>query len=132
MVEEVVMLGNRDAVATIAIKDVEGARKFYEGKLGLKPEPSEERQVLVYKSGNSLIFVYESQYAGTNKATSATWVVDDVHEVAQSLKRNGVEFEHYDFPNIIHEGDVHVSGKNKAAWFRDPDGNILSIVQDTK
>jgi catechol 2,3-dioxygenase-like lactoylglutathione lyase family enzyme len=101
------MLGNRDAIATIAVKDVEVARKFYEGKLGLKPEPSEERQVLAYKS-------------------------DDVHEVAQSLKRNGVEFEHYDFPNIIHEGDVHVSGKNKAAWFKDPDGNILSIVQDTK
>jgi catechol 2,3-dioxygenase-like lactoylglutathione lyase family enzyme len=122
------MLGDKDAIATIAVKSVEVARRFYEDKLGLKEEPSEEPGVLVCKSGNSVIFIYESKYAGTNKATSATWAVDDVQTVVQALKSKGVVFEHYEFPNTTREGDVHVSGKTKAAWFKDPDGNILSLV----
>src|SRR5688572_7521360 len=67
--KEVGMLANKDAIATIGVKDTEVARKFYEGKLGLKQEPSEEAGVLAYKSGNSVILVYESKFAGTNKAT---------------------------------------------------------------
>jgi catechol 2,3-dioxygenase-like lactoylglutathione lyase family enzyme len=125
------MLGDKDAIATIAVKSVEVARKFYEGKLGLAEEPSEERGVLVCKSGNSLIFIYESEYAGTNKATSATWAVDDIQAVVQALKSRGVAFEHYDFPNTTREGDVHVTGNTKVAWFKDPDGNILSLVNQS-
>ena len=126
------MLGDKNAIATIAVKDVEVARNFYEDKLGLKPEPSEERSVLVCKSGDSVIFIYESQHAGTNKATSATWAVDDIQEVVHSLKSKGITFEHYDFPKTTLEGDVHVSGKRKVAWFKDPDGNILSLVNDAR
>jgi predicted enzyme related to lactoylglutathione lyase len=124
------MLGDKNAIATIAVKDVEVAKKFYEGKLGLKPEPSEEPSVLVCKSGDSVIFIYESEYAGTNKATSATWAVADVEEVVRSLKSKGIAFEHYDFPNTTLDGDVHVSGQTKVAWFKDPDGNILSLVNE--
>jgi len=126
------MLGDNDAIATIAVKNVEVARDFYVGKLGLKQEPSEEPVVLVCKSGNSVIFIYESQYAGTNKATSCTWAVDDVQEVVQALKSKGIVFEHYDLPNTTREGDVHVAGKTKVAWFKDPDGNILSLVNQTR
>jgi catechol 2,3-dioxygenase-like lactoylglutathione lyase family enzyme len=124
------MVGDKNAIATIAVKDVEVARKFYEGKLGLKPEPSEEPSVLVCKSGDSVIFIYESEYAGTNKATSATWAVADVEEVVRSLKSKGIAFEHYDFPNTTLDGDVHVSRQTKVAWFKDPDGNILSLVNE--
>lgn len=122
------MLGDKDAIATLAVKDVEVARKFYEGKLGLKPEPSEESDVVICKSGNSVIFIYKSEYAGTNKATAVTWAVDDVHGVVQALKSKGIAFERYDFPDTTLEGDVHVSGNTKAAWFKDPDGNILALV----
>ena len=72
--------------------------------------------------------MYESQYAGTNKATAVTWAVPDVTETAARLKEKGVKFERYDFPGVTHEGDVHVMGTRKNAWFIDPDGNILSIV----
>ena len=123
------MLENKTAAATIAVKDIDAAKKFYEGKLGLKPEASEESEVLEFKSGDTPIFVYKSQFAGTNKATAATWVVDDdIKEVVKALKEKGITFEHYDFPDMKLEGDLHVSGNMKAAWFKDPDGNILALV----
>ena len=123
------MLGDRDAVATIAVKSVAAAGKFYEGKLGLKPGPSTEEGVREYRSGNSRVLVYESRYAGTNQATAATWIVpDDLEKVVAALKAKGVAFEHYDMPGVTRKGDVHLTGRTKAAWFKDPDGNILAIV----
>jgi catechol 2,3-dioxygenase-like lactoylglutathione lyase family enzyme len=124
------MLGSTDAVATLAVTDIDRARRFYEGKLGLAVMPSPEPAVLLLKSGNSKIIVYASEYSGTNKATAATWPVKDVEGTVKELKRKGVTFEHYDFPGVKMEGDVHVMGKSKAAWFKDPDGNILAIVSE--
>jgi predicted enzyme related to lactoylglutathione lyase len=125
------MLGNNDAFATIAVKDVKSAKTFYEDTLGLTQEETQEQGVLSYKSGNSRVLVYESQFAGTNKATAATWVIEDQFEnVVQTLKAKGVVFEHYDFPGMTRQGDVHVGGNGnmKAAWFKDPTGNILALV----
>jgi hypothetical protein len=85
--------------------------------------------LIVFKSGNSTINVYQSQYAGTNQATAVTWIVgEDVEEIVRALKAKGVTFEHYDMPDMTREGDVHVGGNMKVAWFKDPDGNILNIV----
>jgi catechol 2,3-dioxygenase-like lactoylglutathione lyase family enzyme len=122
------MLANKDAVATVAVKDLKAAKKFYGDTLGLKPTPVPEPEVLNYKSGNSTLLVYKSQFAGSNKATSVTWIVDDVDGTVRDLKAKGVSFEHYDFPGMTRKGDVHVAGKSKAAWFKDPDGNILAVV----
>lgn len=123
------MLGTKDVMATIAVKDLSAARRFYETALGLAVRPTRERGVLMCTSGRSTVLVYESQYAGTNKATAATWVVgDDVQGVVQALKAKGVSFEHYDFPETRREGDVHIMGDVKAAWCKDPDGNILALV----
>jgi catechol 2,3-dioxygenase-like lactoylglutathione lyase family enzyme len=122
------MLGDTDAIATLPVKDLTAASEFYEGKLGLKRVQSEEASVLNYKSGNSMILVYESQYAGTNQGTAATWAVEDVDALVRDLKSKGVTFERYEMPNVKHEGDVHVFGKRRNAWAKDPDGNILSIV----
>ena len=122
------MLADKDAVATVAVKDLKAAKKFYGDTLGLKPTPVPEPEVLNYKSGNSTVLVYKSQFAGSNKATSVTWIVDDVEGTVKDLKGKGVAFEHYDFPGMTRKGDVHVAGKSKAAWFKDPDGNILAVV----
>jgi len=122
------MLENTDAIATIGVKDLKAAKKFYEGTLGLKPASSEEKGGVTYKSGKSSVLVYESRYAGTNKATSATWVVDDAEKVVKDLKAKGVRFEHYDLPGLTRQGDLHVAGKFKGAWFKDPDGNILHVL----
>jgi hypothetical protein len=76
-----------------------------------------------------MINVYRSKYAGTNQATALTWVVgDEVENVVESLKAKGISFEHYDMPDITREGEVHIGGNMKVAWFKDPDGNILNII----
>ena len=123
------MLGNKDAAANIAVKNLETAKKFYEDILGLTQVGAEGQELIVFKSGNSTINVYRSQYAGTNRATAVTWVVGgEMEGVVQQLKSKGVAFEHYDMPEMTREGDIHVAGTMKVAWFKDPDGNILNIV----
>jgi catechol 2,3-dioxygenase-like lactoylglutathione lyase family enzyme len=122
------MLGDTNAIATIAVHDVEAAKKFYGGKLGLQLV-SDEMGNATYKTGNTTLLVYKSDYAGTNKATSATWLVDDVEGLVKTLKAKGVVFEHYDLPGLTRNGDVHLAGKYKLAWFIDPDGNIHHLFQ---
>jgi catechol 2,3-dioxygenase-like lactoylglutathione lyase family enzyme len=123
------MLGNSDAVANIAVKDLETARVFYQDTLGLEPVDKEDDELIVFQSGKTKLNVYRSQYAGTNQATAVTWAVgDDVEGIATALKAKGVTFEHYDMPGMTRQGDVHLSRNFKIAWFKDPDGNILSIA----
>lgn len=69
------MLNNANAVANIAVKNIEISRKFYQDTLGLKQVGAEDAELIVLKSGSSTINVYRSQYAGTNKATAVTWAV---------------------------------------------------------
>jgi catechol-2,3-dioxygenase len=122
------MLADRNAMATIAVKDLAVARKFYEDTLHLKKSGPDDPEFSTYKSGNSEIMLYKSQYAGTNKATAATWRVGNMlDEIVRTLKNAGVAFEHYDMPDARREGDVHMFGDFKAVWFKDPDGNILHI-----
>ena len=121
------MLSDKDAVATVAVKSLERAKNFYEQTLGLT-KIMENEEVLAFKSGRSTLFVYRSQYAGTNHATAVTWVADEVEDIVNTLKGRGVSFEHYDLPNMTRQGDLHVAGTMKAAWFKAPDGNIFSVV----
>lgn len=125
-------LSTSDAVATIGVKDVKTARTFYEEKLGLAPEEIREDDVVTYASGDTRIFVYKSDFAGTNRATAVTWVVGDVDAVVTDLRKKGVQFEHYEMPGAKLEGDVHVAGDMRAAWFQDPDGNILALVSEAE
>ena len=123
------MLSNKNALANIAVKNLEISRKFYENILGLEEIDSVGEEVVVYKCGNAAIIVYQSQYAGTNKATSATWVVgEDMEVLVKELNSKGVQFEHYDMSNTTLKGDIHFDGDMKVAWFKDPDGNILNII----
>jgi catechol 2,3-dioxygenase-like lactoylglutathione lyase family enzyme len=123
------MLGNKDAAANIAVKNLEVAKRFYKETLGLREEEAEVEGVIVFRSGNSTIFVYQSEYAGTNKATAVTWMVGgEMEDIVQTLRSKGVTFEHYDMPDAKREGDIYVFGDMKVAWFKDPDGNILNIA----
>ncbi len=123
------MLGHKDASTNIAVKNLAIAKKFYIDTLGLTEIGSEDEELIVLKSGNTTIYVYQSQYAGTNQATAVTWVVgENIDEVVQELKTNGVTFEHYDMQDMTLEGDIHIFGNMKVAWFKDPDGNILNIA----
>lgn len=123
------MLKNRDAVANVAVKDLETARQFYERTLGLKQVDEQDGEVIVFKSGNSLLNVYRSEFAGTNRATAVTWSVgDEIEKQVRELREKGVQFEHYDMPGMQRKGDIHSAGNMKVAWFKDPDGNILNLI----
>jgi catechol 2,3-dioxygenase-like lactoylglutathione lyase family enzyme len=124
------MLGDKDATANIAVKNLETAKKFYVDTLGLKQVGAEDQELIVLKSGNSTVNVYRSEYAGTNQATTVTWLVgEDIQSLVQELRAKGVVFEHYDnMLGVTREGDIHIAGNMKVAWFKDPDGNILNIA----
>ncbi|HZK77057.1 MAG TPA: VOC family protein [Candidatus Kapabacteria bacterium] len=123
------MLNAKNAVATIAVKDLSAAGKFYEETLGLKKIDKQGEEALTFQSGNSKLFVYRSQFAGTNQATTVTWTVgSEIEEIVRTLKAKGVTFEHYDMPGMTRTGDIHGQGEMKAAWFKDPDGNIIGLV----
>jgi catechol 2,3-dioxygenase-like lactoylglutathione lyase family enzyme len=123
------MLGDQPAAATLAVSDLGRAREFYEAKLGLAAIDEPPGSVL-YRSGSSVVLVYESEYAGTNRATAASWAVgDEFDAIVDDLRSKGVTFEHYDdLPETTREGDIHVMGELKGVWFKDPDGNILSLI----
>ncbi|MET0555363.1 MAG: VOC family protein [Vicinamibacteria bacterium] len=123
------MLATRNATATVAVKDIEGARRFYGGTLGLHAIDVPEKEVAAYQAGATQLLVYKSEFAGTNRATSVTWNVgSDVDAIARDLRGKGVRFERYEFPDVVHEGDVHVMGDMRVAWFKDPEGNIHALV----
>jgi catechol 2,3-dioxygenase-like lactoylglutathione lyase family enzyme len=123
------MFRNKDAQATVPVKSLDRARPFYEQVLGLEPLPAEQPGVQGYKAGGSTVLVYESAFAGTNKATTVTWPLGaSFDEVVKALRAKGVAFLHYDgMPGVILQGDVHVAGDMRVAWFQDPDGNIINI-----
>src|SRR5690349_21777389 len=122
------MLGAKEVGATLAVSDLERARDFYENTLGLETRQEMDGAVL-YNSGSSVVLVYASDYAGTNKATAASWAAgDDFDAIVEDLRSKGVTFEHYYLPDTTSEGDVDVmGGEFKSVWFKDPDGNILNV-----
>jgi catechol 2,3-dioxygenase-like lactoylglutathione lyase family enzyme len=123
------MLADKSAMATIPVKDLAAAKKFYEGTLKFKKLEEEGEEAITYQTGKSEVVVYRSDFAGTNRATAATWDVgDEIEGIVKDLKTKGVPFEHYEMPGMQLQGDIHVADGMKAAWFKDPDGNILALT----
>ena len=123
------MLGKKDFTPMIAVKDLDRARAFYEETLGLTTLATMGEEVVSMQSGDTKIDVYRSEFAGTNKATALTFNVDDIIAEIAELKDKGVTFEHYDLDGLTRDGDIHQAEGMKTAWFKDPDGNILSLIE---
>ena len=124
------MLGKADATPMIAVKDLDRARRFYEETLGLETREDMGGEVLTVQSGRTPITVYKSEFAGTNKATALTFAVEDVEQEVAELKAKGIFFEQYNMPGLEQRGDLYVGDNGfKTTWFKDPDGNILSLVE---
>ena len=123
------MLSDKAAMAMIGVRNVKEAEEFYGGTLGLTKLWTEGEHRTTYRSGNSALVIFQSQYAGSNKATAVAWPVDDeLDAIVAALKSRGVVFEHSDIPGLTLKGDVYVGDNMKMAWFKDPDGNILSVA----
>jgi catechol 2,3-dioxygenase-like lactoylglutathione lyase family enzyme len=122
------MLSKYKVITPIAVNDLENALDFYGNVLGLK-RVEENVAGHLFESGGGLIGLHQSPTAGSGQATCAWWTVDNVEDTVEDLKSRGVEFEqNYDLPHIEQHGGIYIMGKNeRAAWFRDPDGNTLGL-----
>ena len=123
------MLRHAAIVPYIPVSDVNRARRFYEEKLGLQPKEQYAGGVIYECGDSSWVFMYPSAGAGTSKASTAFWEVDDVEKEVAELKKRGVVFEEYDMPNIKTVNSIASGGGAKTAWFKDTEGNILAISE---
>jgi catechol 2,3-dioxygenase-like lactoylglutathione lyase family enzyme len=126
-------LSNYRVGAVVAVSDINLAKDFYEGKLGLTTQGDDPDGGRTYQCGeHTMLHVFPSPGdAGKSHATVASWYVNDLEEVVDDLTAKGVGFERYDQPPIAtDEKGVAVLGSSKGAWFKDPDGNTLGLLQN--
>ena len=119
------MFKDKDSEAIVAVSDMTRARRFYGDTLGLELVEGDE-MVSQFKTGNTSLVVYKSDFAGTNKANAVVWGVgDEIEAITAALGAKGVSFEHY--PGMDYKDGIHSGGSFKMVWFKDPDGNILHL-----
>ena len=124
------MFENTPLAATLPASDLERAKRWYSEKLGLEPMEEDEYGGAHYETGGAHFMVFLSPFAGTNQATAAGFNVENFDEVVDQLRSKGVAFEDVDFGELGKTVDGVIStpdGAGKAAWFKDSEGNILSI-----
>jgi len=123
------MLSQHTAVATLPTKDLPKARSFYEDTLGLTPE-RESVAGVSYKCGGGMVFVYQSEYAGTNKATAVSFDVPTsaFDDEIGALREKGVSFMTFEAEGLDwNDGVASVGEEMKSVWLTDPDGNIINV-----
>ena len=122
------MLSNYSPVPTLPVSDLDKAREYYEQTLGLSVQQDTPGGV-TYTCGGGQLFVYPSEYAGTNKGTAVSYDVPlaDFDSEVNWLRGQGVEFTTFEMDGIEWNDGVATMGEIKAVWFTDPDGNILNI-----
>ena len=120
-------LANSPVTASIAVSDMGRAQGFYEGKLGLSGGQEQPDGGRTYDcAAGTKIHIYPSQNVGS-AATLAWWEVDDLEGTVDELTANGVTFEQYGEPFNTDAKGIARLGDLAAAWFKDPDGNILAV-----
>lgn len=124
------MLRTSRLYAYLPAKDLDRARRFYEGTLGFAPASVDDGGVTYEFAGGTAAFLYATPNAGTSKASQLFWSVEDVDREIVELKERGIVFERYDdLPGERSPQGAVIDGGAKAAWFKDPEGNILAIVE---
>ena len=123
------MLGSVEARATIAVSDMERAKRFYADTLGFASIGELSGGVRYADGAGGWFLVYPSRFAGTAQSTAMSFIVEDIEAVVADLEARGVEFEEYDVPGLKTVGGIADIEGERSAWFKDPDGNILAIGQ---
>jgi len=124
------MLSKLEIHATIPVKDLNRARQFYSQKLGLTPS-DELPGGLIYRCKDSSFLLFPSSGASDGQFTQAGWMADDIEAEVKELKSKGVVFEEYNLPNFKTVNSIVTTVGNRAAWFKDSEGNLLGIMQMT-
>jgi catechol 2,3-dioxygenase-like lactoylglutathione lyase family enzyme len=122
-----------EITAMIAAADLERAKRWYSEKLGFQPDFELPDVLATYRSGPSTFTVYRTELAGTAKNTVGVWRLKGVRDDVGRLRANGVVFEEYDFGEWgkTVDGIMADPDRNAIAWFKDSEGNILSLSEDT-
>ncbi len=124
------MLGEWPFYANIPVKDLQEARRFYEDVLGATPMHEVDTEIIIYETGGVRFAIYPTQDAGRAQHTLGSFIVEDIEARVAELRSLGVTFEEYDMPGLKTENGIAQSGPDKVAFFKDPDGNILSVVEE--
>jgi len=124
------MLYDSSVTTMLPVKDMDRARGFYEGRLGLKPGGLRPDGKFVYVVGGSTLALFPKPEGTKADHTAISFRVADIATSIDELKRAGVNFEDYDFPGLKTVNHVCVLGAEKAAWFKDTEGNYLCIHED--
>ena len=123
------MLTNRHATTMLPVTDVPRARRFYEGKLGLKAGATEATGEIRYETDGSTLALYPRAEPPKSDHTAISFEVDDIEREVKDLRGRGVQFEHYDMPDARERDGIYEMAGTRCAWMKDPDGNILCIHQ---
>lgn len=121
------MLRDGTVHPTLSVIDLEEAEKFYSETLGLLKKQEHEGHILFEAGKGTLVTVYKRADPPKAENTAAGFLVDDVEKEVKELQIKGVEFEEYDYPQLKTVNGIATIGEYKAAWFKDPAGNILAI-----
>jgi catechol 2,3-dioxygenase-like lactoylglutathione lyase family enzyme len=117
------------ATTMLPVTDIPRAREFYEKKLGLTPKRAVENGEVIYETDGSTVAIYPRPEPPKSDHTELSFEVRDIEAEMEDLRRRGVKFEEYDMPGLKTENGLCHLGTEKAAWLKDPDGNILCIHQ---
>ena len=124
------MLTNASVTTMLPVKDMDRARAFYEGCLGLTAGNFKPDGKFEYTVGGSTLALFPKPEGTKAEHTAISFQVDDIAASIAELKRAGVVFEDYDFPDFKTVDHVCVLGAEKAAWFKDTEGNYLCLHED--
>lgn len=125
------MLTDAPVTTILPVKDMNRARAFYENKLGLKPVGLKPDGKFVYACGGGALVALFPKEGGTKADhTAISFQVSDIATVVDALEARGVLFEDYDLPGLKTVDHVCVLGSEKAAWFRDTEGNYLCVHEE--
>jgi len=124
------MLTNARVTTMLPVKDMARAREFYERKLGLKAGELKPDGKFVYTVGGSVLALFPKPEGTKADHTAISFQVPDIAASIHALERAGVAFEDYDLPGLKTVDHVCVLGAEKAAWFKDTEGNYLCIHED--
>ena len=124
------MLSDSAVTTMLPVKDMDRARKFYEGCLGLAPGGFKPDGKFVYAVGGGTLALFPKPAGTKADHTAISFRVADIAAAIEELQRTGVAFEDYDFPGLKTVDHVCVLGAEKAAWFMDTEGNCLCIHED--
>ena len=123
------MLAESKLTSDIPVSDLTVARDFYGERLGLELIREVEGNELRFRVGDAILATYVTQSAGKAEHTLASFRVDDLDTSMAELRAAGIEFEDYDLPGFRTVAGIVDWGHTREAWFKDPDGNVLSVGQ---